>query len=154
MVAYVLGLLVIVGVLYAFTTKEKSEYTTIEQPKWENLKVLPQDISKDSLKGLMKGYTKSLGVKCSYCHSPKKNNPKKLDFPDDSKLEKKIARGMIEMTNDINARHFRPYYPDPKPTQVRDVKCIMCHRGNSNPEKYLGDVSKFYDNEKLPNGHD
>lgn len=139
-----LGILILAGVFYAFTPKDNAKYTLIKHPDWKNLKVLPQDISKDSLIGLMKGYEKSLGVECNFCHAPKKDNPKRLDFPSDAKIQKKIARGMIEMTNAINADYFKPHYPDPKPAQVSDVQCIMCHRGNKNPEEYLGNVSEFY----------
>ena len=148
-----LGLLIVSLLYYSFTTtKEDSTYTVIAPPHWENLKVLPQDISKDSLFGLMKGYSKSLGVQCNFCHVPKEDDPKKLDFPKDSKIQKEIARGMITMTNEINENYFKPHYPDPKPTQVSDVQCIMCHRGNSNPEEYLGDVGTFYQPKKREKG--
>lgn len=141
-------LIAIIGTLYSFTTKTITENSTQNQPRWENLKVLPQDISKDSLIHLMKGYTKSLGVSCSHCHSPRKDNPKKLDFPDDSKMPKLIARGMIKMTNDINENYFKPHYPDPKPEQVTDVNCITCHRGNPNPKKYLEGVGSLFPSTK------
>lgn len=145
--AYSLGIALLVISLFAFTTSEKASYQVVDHPDWENLKVLPQDISKDSLKGLMKGYSKSLGVKCNYCHAQKKDNPDKLNFASDKKEHKLVARGMIKMTNEINANYFKPYYDDPKPKQVHDVKCIMCHRGNPNPEEYLGDVHSFYKKE-------
>src|SRR5699024_4836331 len=141
---YALAFIGMIGGLYAVTTTAISDRLENAQPHWENLKVLPQDISKDSLEHLMKGYAKSLGVRCSFCHAPRKDNPKKLDFPSDKKMHKKIARGMIEMTNAINADYFRPHYPDPKPQQVTDVKCIMCHRGNPNPKRYLKGVQSLY----------
>lgn len=130
------------GIFYAFTSHSSKAYTVIDQPQWKNLKVLPQNISKDSLDGLMKGYTVALGVKCSFCHATSKDNPQKLDFADDSKIEKIIARGMIEMTDDINSKYFLPHKPDPKPTQTYDVSCITCHRGNMNPYEYLQNVGK------------
>lgn len=150
--ALFLGLSILSVLYYSFTTKEESTYTAITPPEWKNLKVLPQDISKDSLFGLMKGYSKSLGVQCNFCHVPKEDDPQKLDFPDDSKIQKKIARGMITMTDEINDHYFKPHYPDPKPAQVSDVQCIMCHRGNSNPEEYLGDISSFYKPKKKEHG--
>lgn len=55
---------------------------------------------------------------------------------------------MIAMTNEINEKNFKPFFPDPKPHQVHVVNCVMCHRGNANPEKYLsqmGDMYKTYD---------
>src|SRR4051794_23891080 len=42
---------------------------TTPPDKWKNLKVLPQDISEDSLKAVMRFYSSSLGVKCNFCHA-------------------------------------------------------------------------------------
>lgn len=138
-----IGILTIVMGLYAFNDKPNDSEEYIPQTPWENLKVLPQDISKDSLIGLMKNYEHSLGVQCNYCHAPSKKDPTKLDFASDAKIEKEIARGMIAMTNEINEKHFKPYFPDPKPSQVYVVNCVMCHRGNSNPEKYLSQMNSL-----------
>ena len=38
------------------------------QSDYKNLKVLDPTIEKSELKLLMKGYAKSLGVKCVFCH--------------------------------------------------------------------------------------
>lgn len=132
-----------IGLFYAFTTNAITQYTN-PQPQWENLKVLPQDISRDSLRHLMKTYSKSVGVNCSHCHAPQKNDPEKLNFADDAKTAKLIARGMIQMTNDLNEKYFKPHYPDPQPTQVYDVSCVMCHRGTANPKKYLENIGDLY----------
>lgn len=129
-----------IGTFYAFTNPSNRLYHATDQPVWQNLKVLPQNISKDSLHNLMKGYTLALGVKCNFCHASEKANPEKLDFAADSKIEKEIARGMIKMTDDINRVYFLPHKKDPKPTQTFDVSCITCHRGNANPEEYLNNV--------------
>src|SRR5690554_7142113 len=59
-----------------------------EQGEWKNLKVLPHDITKDSLMGLMRGYNKALGVKCVYCHVPKKKE-KKLNLLTNENKKKK-----------------------------------------------------------------
>ncbi len=138
------GSMVLVWGLYAFT-ENSGKYEAYEPlPPWENLKVLPQDISKDSLIGLMKNYSAALGVKCNFCHVPKKDDPKKLDFPVDEKIEKEIARGMIKMTNDLNELYFKPHFPDPKPKQVHVVNCVLCHRGTADPEKYLSEMGLMY----------
>lgn len=143
-----IGMLIIVFGLYAFNNNSVVDESYSPMPPWENLKVLPKDISKDSLDFLMKGYTLALGVKCNHCHAPSKTDPTKLDFTSDAKIEKEIARGMITMTDEINEKNFKPFFPDPKPHQVHVVNCVMCHRGNANPEKYLsqmGDMYKTYD---------
>ena len=131
--------------LMAFNSFESDTSTYYEpQPTWKNLKVLPQNISKDSLFGLMDNYSLSLGVKCSHCHVPQKKDPTKLDFASDEKIEKHIARGMITMTNEINENYFKPHFPDPKPAQVYVADCVMCHRGNPNPKAYLSNMEKMY----------
>ncbi len=141
---YTLGAILVIAITYSFTTASIEKIGKEYQPKWQNLKVLPQDISKDSLMNLMEGYNKALGVKCSHCHAPSKNEPRKLDFADDSKMAKNIARGMIKMTHDINENYFKPYYPDPKPTHATDVSCVMCHRGTAKPKEYLENISSLY----------
>lgn len=138
-----LGIFMVALGLYAFNSNPTTD-VYIAQPPWDNLKVLPKDISKDSLDYLMKNYATSLGVKCNYCHAPSKTKPGKLDFASDAKIEKEIARGMITMTNDINENNFKPFFPDPKPKQVHVVNCVMCHRGNANPEKYLSQMGAMY----------
>lgn len=141
---YGLGALVVVIGLFSFTAFSEADYSGEYQPVWENLKVLPQDISKDSLMDLMKGYNVALGVKCSHCHIPAKDDPTKMDFADDSKMAKNIARGMIQMTHEINENYFKPYYPDPKPHAVTDVSCVMCHRGTAKPKEYLEGLGFLY----------
>ncbi len=93
---------------------------------------------------LMHGYENALSVECEYCHTPKKDNPERLDFASDDKIEKEIARGMIKMTNEINANYFQPHFPDPKPDQVFVINCVVCHRGASNPELYLSKMGTMY----------
>lgn len=139
-----IGFVAMTTLFYAFKSDTLVGDSYRPQPKWENLKVLPQNITKDSLMHLMKGYESALSVECNYCHAPKKEDASKLNFASDEKLEKIIARGMIKMTNEINANYFQPYFPDPKPTQVYVANCVMCHRGASNPEKYLSKMSTMY----------
>lgn len=138
-----IGIFVMILGLFAFRVNPNQE-EYIAQTPWENLKVLPQDISKDSLTHLMESYTLSLGVNCNHCHVPSKKKTTELDFANDAKIEKEIARGMISMTNEMNAKYFQPHFPDPKPSQVHVVNCVLCHRGNANPEKYLSQMGEMY----------
>lgn len=143
-----IGILIVMLGLYAFKSDSAINESYVPQTDWKNLKVLPQDISKDSLDYLMNNYSVSLGVNCTHCHAPSKEDPTKLDFPSDEKIEKEIARVMIKMTDNLNDTIFKPHFPDPKPNQVSVVNCVMCHRGTVNPEKYLsqmGDMYKTYD---------
>lgn len=96
-----------------------------------NFKVLPQDISRDSLGMIMDHFKMALGVKCGFCHAQSTTNPGHLDFASDDKPEKEIARKMMVMTNDINQKYMR--FNDDT-TKGEAVSCITCHRGDPHPE--------------------
>ncbi|MEI8280602.1 MAG: c-type cytochrome, partial [Bacteroidota bacterium] len=78
-----------------------------EKPK--NLKVLPKDIGGEELHNMMRDFSKSLGVKCSYCHVSQdmgEGQRPKFDFAADDKPEKGIAREMIKMVSAINSNYL------------------------------------------------
>ena len=82
----------------------------------QNLKVLkvpPVDI-----RATMGEYRVALGVQCTHCHV-------QGNFPSDENPKKEIARHMITMTEEINAK-----FPDGKV----HVTCFTCHRGAVVPE--------------------
>ena len=112
----------IVG-LSAYTTANESDYEDVSEEyfefdgQWKNLKVLPQDISKDSLMGLMRMYNQALGVKCNHCHVQ--------DKASDEKHEKEITRHMIQFTDELNAKEFAPIGPK----YAQAIECATCHRG-------------------------
>lgn len=116
-----LGLGLIIG-LSAYKASEMPEYEDIDYVGgFKNLKVLPQDISKDSLMGLMKSYNVALGVKCNHCHDK--------DKAADTKHEKEVARHMIKFTNELNQNEFAPIGDKYK----NAISCAMCHRGSTKP---------------------
>ena len=92
-----IGVIFLMMILYAFKSKTTNEESYQPQPKWKNLKVLPKNISKDSLDYLMEGYTSALSVKCNYCHASQKDNPSKLDFASDDKMLAKIKKDIINI---------------------------------------------------------
>ena len=94
------------------------------QSDFKNLKVLDPMIEKSELKLLMKGYTKSLGVKCNFCHVPDA-------FDKDDKEHKLIARNMIAMTSSIRADLKETF---PKEDVSEKFNCAVCHAGSTNPE--------------------
>lgn len=114
-----------VGMIFsAYKIYEEPEYESIEfNDGFKNLKVLPQDISKDSLMGLMKSYNKALGVKCNHCHSKDKSA--------DDVYAKEITRHMIKMTNELNEKAFNPIGPEFQ----NAINCATCHRGSTSPMK-------------------
>lgn len=124
-VLLILAAAVFVGIT-AFKPKE-----TPPPGKWQNLKVLPQDISEDSLKAIMHFYSTSLGVKCTFCHAMGDNGHP--NFASDDKPEKNIARYMMKMTTDINTNYFN-FKKVANPDTIRVVTCYTCHNGNPHPE--------------------
>jgi Photosynthetic reaction centre cytochrome C subunit len=76
-----------------------------------------QILKAEDLRSTMMMFTRSLGVRCDYCHV--------ADRSSDENPKKVTARMMLTMAHDINAR-----FPDGK---VR-VTCYTCHRGSTKPE--------------------
>jgi len=101
-----------------------------EKPKPTNLKVLPKNISHDDLDKVMDGFKAALGVKCGFCHSPQKDNPKKLDFASDENPKKDIARNMMRMTKKINKKYF---HEKDKSGKLINISCASCHNGKEEP---------------------
>jgi tetratricopeptide (TPR) repeat protein len=78
----------------------------------------------------MQGYATALGVACEHCHTAPANSP-------EPQPKKDIARQMIAMTRDLNAR-VQLVTGKPANEAVR-VECATCHRGVTIP-KPLGQV--------------
>ncbi len=111
--------------------------------KFENLKVLPQDITRDSLFQVMRGFTYALGVRCQFCHvtepAPAGTPPgpggapaERLVFKADDKVEKRTARFMLRMVDSLN-HAILPTLPDRHDPPIA-VACATCHRGSPLPQ--------------------
>ena len=94
-------------------------------PAPANLQVLPKDMERAHLIGLMKDFTIALGVKCTHCHVGADG---KMDFASDAKKEKEIARAMLLMVLALNRDTF-------KVTDMKQAKvtCFTCHQGGLKP---------------------
>jgi hypothetical protein len=78
-----------------------------------NLKLLePVEVASQ-----MTAYTRGLGVTCGRCHMP-------ADYASDEAPDKEIARRMIILTGDINAKYFGG---------AGRVTCYTCHHGTALP---------------------
>jgi len=98
--------------------------------KFENLKVLPEDITKGELVDIMRSASRALGVRCSACHVEKEpGNFMSTDWPSDELEMKETARGMMKMMAEINSNLL------PAATGEHDfqVSCVTCHRGVKHP---------------------
>lgn len=95
--------------------------------KAKNLQVLPPDMPREQLFGVMKKISLSLGVRCTHCHVGKEGQPlSTFNFASDAKREKEMARWMLRVTHDINQR-FEVDMNTP------EVTCYTCHRGQVKP---------------------
>ena len=99
-----------------------------DKPK--NLKVLPKKSTDEEVHAIMRVYSKSLGVRCTFCHaSTGEGKEIKFDFASDVKPEKNIARKMIKMTNSINKRYLDKIGDH----KFEKIACVTCHNGNIKP---------------------
>lgn len=88
----------------------------------KNLKIFTQENWTATGRPMMDVFVASLGLAdkggCTYCHI----GPGQFD--DDSKPPKNVARMMLTMVGEINAK-----FPDGK----QHVTCFTCHRGSTTP---------------------
>jgi cytochrome c551/c552 len=111
-------------------------------PAPTNLQVLPKDLTGQQVHEIMEGFAGSLGVHCDFCHAADAKNigpngKPRLNFADDSKDDKKIARIMLTMTQQINADYIsKASAMDPDAMGMK-VTCGTCHRGHEMPEEFV-----------------
>ena len=132
-------------------------------PPPSNLQVFPKNISTAELIEDMDAIAEALGVGCGFCHvtpaappggapggappaggapggaPPAAGGPggAAQTFALDDKPEKKTARVMLKMTNDLNARIISELTPilGTQATDLTKVQCATCHRGVAKPEQ-------------------
>lgn len=103
-------------------------------PPPKNLQVLPKDLTGEQVHHIMEGWAAALGTHCDTCHAPNPNETvapgkrPRLDFELDTKPEKKTARMMVTMVQQING----DYISKVKNSGVK-VSCGTCHRGHLSP---------------------
>ncbi len=114
--------------------------------KFENLKVLPEDIPQRELIDVMRGFAGALGFRCHHCHvgepGPSLDG---YDFVSDEKKEKVVAREMMKMLADINGKYIAPIKTgnDPKV----QVGCRTCHHGQERPQSLIDILEAIYEAE-------
>jgi tetratricopeptide (TPR) repeat protein len=100
--------------------------------KFTNLQVLPKDISRDSLVGIMRRFSLSLNVRCQYCHVGGDGvSFAGVEFAKDDDPDKLKARFMLRMVDSLN-RVVLPQLPGRSANPVR-IECKTCHRGAAQP---------------------
>jgi len=111
-------------------------------PPPTNLQVLPKDLTGRQVRDIMETWQGSLGVKCEFCHTadPKNVGPNgrpRLNFADDSKPDKQIARIMYTMTQQMNKDYISKAMDLDKDGMGSPVTCGTCHRGHEMPEEFV-----------------
>lgn len=104
---------------------------------FENLQYFPKDIPRDSLIAHMRGFTRALGVRCTYCHvedttAAASGGRERLIFKLDDKPQKRKARFMLRMVDSLN-HVVLAALPDRRDPPVT-VACVTCHRGSPYPQ--------------------
>ena len=97
----------------------------------KNLQVLPKDTPQPQVVAMMRVFNTALGVNCDHCHAWVKPGDPTNDMASDAKTPKLVAREMMRMTTDVNARLAAAIK---KPAdQIAKVECATCHRGAAIP---------------------
>lgn len=97
---------------------------------YQNLQVLPEDMGKQELVGVMRSFSDALGVKCNFCHLERTPGDRSTtDWASDELEHKQVARRMMQMTAKLNADLL------PAATGEHDfqIQCVTCHRGVVHP---------------------
>ena len=115
--------------LYTPSGRAQDVWTWPEKPK--NLKVLPKDWPGSRLRPVMIGFTRALGVRCSYCHKGEEGKPlSTFDFASDENPNKNRAREMYLMLGDIE-QHLKKI--EPSGDKRVNMWCHTCHHGRPRP---------------------
>ena len=94
---------------------------------FQNLELM-QDTTAGHLVKLMDEYSVAMGRNCEFCHVIDK-------WADESKVNKKRARLMIQITNAINREQLTKMPADREGTPK--ISCMTCHRGSNEPNNRI-----------------
>ncbi len=100
--------------------------------EFQNLRILPTDISRDSLLGIMRDFSFALGVRCQYCHVGGDGiSFEGVEFHNDDDPDKRKARFMLRLVANLN-NQVLPLIPE-RDDPPRQIECKTCHRGLAKP---------------------
>lgn len=96
----------------------------------------------EKLRPVMMGFTRSLGVRCSYCHVGEEGKPlSTYDFASDANPNKDRARAMLRMLGSVNDHLGRI---EPSGEKRVNMWCHTCHRGAPRPMTLQEDLGEVY----------
>lgn len=110
--------------------------------KGQNYKVFPKDFPAKKLSAVMRGFTRALGVRCTYCHVGEEGKPlSSYDFVSDVKPNKDRAREVYLMLGDING-HLQKLQPSGD--RRINMWCQTCHEGRPRPATLEEELGESY----------
>jgi tetratricopeptide (TPR) repeat protein len=108
-----------------------------------NVQAMPEGTSVKQVVEAMRGFTRALGVRCTYCHVGTESQPlEAIDFVADTKAAKKNARAMLRMTQAINDEQLPRLVERIEPHVA--VTCATCHRGVTRPRSLTDEILGAY----------
>lgn len=115
--------------------------TAQDTKRFTNLQVLDADLEEAQLMGIMRSWTRQLGVRCTHCHVGSEDL-EDARFASDEKPAKRTARQMLRMARDINLRHLAdlPGADTEGSRRAQHVQCYTCHRGRPTPPRPTEEV--------------
>jgi hypothetical protein len=124
--------------LVVIIVQSSAQQKNPKEEKPQNLKVLSKKLSDEEIHTIMRGYAKSLGVRCGFCHKHDNGNPPNFDFASDEKNEKLVARKMIKMVDAINKKYIDKIGEH----KFEKITCVTCHMGNTKPTVSVDSLPK------------
>ena len=110
-----------------------------ERPGFQNLQVLPENIDRERLIGIMRNWEAELGVECDHCHVDFGRDDPRTDMASDDKQPKLVARLMLQNLIAFN-RALTPDALDKATDKITRVECGTCHRGEAIPEYEIPEI--------------
>src|SRR6266849_6232605 len=129
-----------VTALFTLPARAQDKWTWPDKPK--NLQVFPKDWSGTRLRPVMVGFTRALGVRCSYCHKGEEGKPlSTYDFTSDENPNKNRAREMYKMLGEITD-HLKKIQPSGD--KRVNIWCHTCHHGRPRPMTLDEELAEQY----------
>lgn len=124
-----LCVIALLAVIAAPSSQSQDQWAWPEKPN--NLQVLNKDWPGSRLSPIMRGFTRSLGVRCTHCHVGEEGKPlTTYDFASDANPNKDRAREMLRMLGSVNDHLKKIKSSGDKPV---NMWCHTCHRGRPRP---------------------
>lgn len=116
--------------------------------EFQNLQILPKDISKGELIAQMRHMAGALGARCHHCHVGEPGpSLEGYDFTSDEKATKKTARVMMKMVAEINGEML-PRIGKER-AELVEVRCVTCHHGQARPRTLVAVLTEVLEDDGI-----